>query len=105
MARAAFNTSVHCVVCGRLVPEDRMKKRAITCSSECGKERRNMLRRYFVDSKFCRYCMKPATPEEQARFRRWRAWEKKNPPTEAEVEASTITPQEASDGELIQSVD
>jgi hypothetical protein len=52
-----------------------------------------MLRR-LLDSRFCRYCSRPATPEEQARFRRWRAWERKNPPTEAEIEVSEHPPVE-----------
>jgi hypothetical protein len=91
--RAPFCNRICCVICGSNVPEERMKKRAITCSPACGKERSNMLRR-LLDSRFCRYCSRPATPEEQARFRRWRAWERKNPPTEAEIEVSEHPPVE-----------
>jgi len=103
MARAPYVDQICCVICGRNVPDERMKKRAITCSPSCGKERTNMLRRR-QDNTRCRYCMKPVTPEEQARYRRWRAWEKKNPPTEAEVQASTITEQENDDAQDVQSV-
>lgn len=104
--RSDFARVVHCVICGDVLTEERLKKRAITCSPEHSKDRANQLRR-MLDAKRCRYCQRPATQEEQARFRRWRAWEKLNPPTPEQIEASTITPQEeTSDGkEAVPSVD
>lgn len=103
MARNMFQDHVHCLMCAEKVPDGRMKKRAVTCSEECAKERTKQLRR-LADLKYCRYCNRPATPEQQASWRRWRAWERKHPPTEAEVQASTITPQEDNNGEAMESV-
>ena len=100
MARAPYVDKLCCIICGSIIPEDRMKKRAITCSPEHSKERTNMLRRQ-LDAKRCRYCMRPATPEEQARFRRWRAWEKKNP----ELAASYTAHEEETSDEDVARVD
>ena len=105
MARAPQIDGMRCIMCGERIPDERLMRRkdTITCSLVCSKERDKYWRRR-RDEKQCRYCQHPATPEEQARYRRWRAWEKKNPPTEAEVQASTITEQENDDAEDVQSV-
>jgi hypothetical protein len=66
---------IFCVMCKEPVPLDRLKKRSITCSEKCQKERTAFLHRR-VAAKKCRYCMRPATPEEQAAFRRFRKWER-----------------------------
>jgi hypothetical protein len=87
MRQNISNAKVFCVVDGNEVPHDRVKKRAITCSKECATKRRNYLRNR-VDQVKCRYCQQPATPEETARFRRWRKWERENPPTAAEIAES-----------------
>ena len=88
------NATVYCVVCGKSVPADRVKMRAISCTKECATIRRNYLRSR-VDQAKCRYCMQPATPEETARYRRWRKWEREHPPTAAEIAESMHTEVEA----------
>lgn len=52
------------------MPPDRPKM-AITCSDECSKARKNF-RRSRQDSRMCRYCFKPSTPEQRLAFQQWR---------------------------------
>ena len=87
MRQNLSNATVFCVVCGKEVPADRVKMRAISCTKECATVRRNYLRSR-VDQVKCRYCMQPASPEEVGRFRRWRKWEREHPPTAAEIAES-----------------
>jgi hypothetical protein len=51
-------------------------RNAVTCSKDCSKLRTKywMSRR---DQAKCRYCLRPATPEERARYQAWRRWERK----------------------------
>lgn len=67
-----------CVQCGKEIPADRPRM-SITCSNECRDGRKNY-RRSKMDSRQCRYCLRPSTPEERLRYHRWRKWEEKNPP-------------------------
>jgi hypothetical protein len=66
-----MNEKLFCVMCGTEIPEERLKRRAVTCKEECAKERTRYLHRRTARRK-CRYCMQPATPEEQSAFKRWR---------------------------------
>lgn len=65
---------MHCVVCSKPIPIDR-KWDAITCSPECTKSRKDFGRSR-KDQIECRYCLRPSTPEERARYHAWRKWEK-----------------------------
>jgi hypothetical protein len=63
--------TLYCVMCGETMSEERKKKRSITCSDSCAKERTRYLHRR-VARKKCRYCMQPATPDEIKLFKAWR---------------------------------
>jgi predicted nucleic acid-binding Zn ribbon protein len=63
--------TVYCVICTEKVPEDRLLRKAVTCSDEHSKTLKN-LRRRKRDMKHCRMCNRPANPEERAMFARWR---------------------------------
>jgi hypothetical protein len=65
---------MRCVVCTNPIPADR-KKDAVTCGKICTKARKDFFRSR-IDATSCRYCQRPATPEERARFQAWRRWEK-----------------------------
>lgn len=65
---------MHCVVCQNTIPVDR-KKDAVTCSAECTKARKDFFRSK-QDQVSCRYCQRPSSPEERARYQAWRRWEK-----------------------------
>jgi hypothetical protein len=67
-------TTMFCVVCQKPVPETRQWS-AITCSKECSRARKDFARSH-QDQTECRYCRRPATPEERARYQAWRRWEK-----------------------------
>jgi predicted nucleic acid-binding Zn ribbon protein len=63
-----------CVVCQNPIPADR-KVDAVTCSKECGKKRKDYMRATTA-LRSCKYCQRPATIEERARYAAWRRWEK-----------------------------
>jgi predicted nucleic acid-binding Zn ribbon protein len=68
--------TMRCVVCTNPIPPER-KWDAITCSKECTKARRDFGRSR-KDMIECRYCMRPSTPEERARYLAWRRAERKS---------------------------
>ena len=73
--RDDFSTmQMKCVVCSNPIPADR-REDAITCSKACTKARSDW-KRSQIDHNYCRYCQRPASPEERARYLRWRQWEK-----------------------------
>jgi len=74
MARKDSFRTMYCVVCTDEIPAGR-KKDSVTCSPECSKARKDHFRS-LIDNKECRYCNRPATPEERARYAAWRRWEK-----------------------------
>ena len=65
---------MHCVVCQKPIPQER-KWDAITCSPQCTKSRKDFGRSR-KDQTECRYCQRPSSPEERARFMAWRKWER-----------------------------
>jgi hypothetical protein len=67
--------TMFCVNCKNPIPTDR-KSDAITCSKACTKARRDFMRSK-LDQKQCRYCLRPSTAEERARYMAWRRAEKK----------------------------
>lgn len=62
---------VHCVVCGVVVPDDRKKRRSITCTEACAKFRNAYLRAR-VEAKKCKYCGAPYGEEQREDFKAWR---------------------------------
>jgi len=78
------NVERYCVVCRNPIPAER-KWDAITCSKECTKTRKDYGRSR-KDQVECRYCLRPSSPEERARYLAWRRAEKK-----AEKEATHAT--------------
>jgi hypothetical protein len=76
MARADYFTGaqMRCIICGNPIPPER-RRDAVTCSKACSRARDNyVLSR--IDMEECRYCRRPATPEDKQRFAKWRKWEK-----------------------------
>lgn len=69
---------VHCVVCTKLVPDERLKFQSVTCSKECADTRENDLR-LRRDQKECRYCRKPSTPKQRAAYARFAKMELRRP--------------------------
>lgn len=85
MAKAALTLDQvrnFCVFDGKLIPADRVKRNAVTCSKECAKaiERQRML---LMEQGECKYCRRPSTPEERESYKEWRRWVKEQ--TTAEV--------------------
>ena len=77
MARTTYDdVKIHCILCTKEVPADRLKFKAITCSKECADLRKKMIRVRPLAGE-CLYCHKPSTPEDRAAFQRFRKWEKK----------------------------
>jgi hypothetical protein len=64
------NIDVFCVVCGTVVPDDRKRRRSITCRDLCAKQRNAYLRAK-AESRKCKYCNQPSTPEERRLFKQW----------------------------------
>jgi hypothetical protein len=62
---------VFCVVDGKPVPEDRKRRRSITCSVECAHTRNNYLRAR-KELRACKYCAVPSTVEQREDFKAWR---------------------------------
>lgn len=60
-----------CVWCRNEIPEDRERRRSVTCSDLC-KVRIVAHRREKKDFKVCRHCNRPSTPEERVLYQRWR---------------------------------
>jgi hypothetical protein len=65
---------VFCVVDSQPVPHDRVKRGSVTCSPQCAKKRRKQ-QMQLMEQTECKYCRRPATPKERARYKRWRAAE------------------------------
>lgn len=63
-----------CIMCQNPIPETR-KSDAVTCSPLCSKRRKDW-QRSRQDATECRYCQRPSTHEERARYMAWRRWEK-----------------------------
>lgn len=84
----------HCTVCGKPIPADHPRpKTALTCSEEC-RDKREAWRRTRKDAKQCRYCEHPSSLAERARYKRWRQYERKNPPPDAELSPEEIAERE-----------
>lgn len=79
MARQTFDKiESFCVVDKNLIPADRLKRGAVTCSKECSKIR-SQQQMALVDQVECRYCRRPSTPEERQAYRRFRKLESLRP--------------------------
>ena len=108
------STPRFCVMCQNPIPPER-KWDAITCSKECTKRRKDFGRSR-LDAMECRYCRRPSTPEERARYAAWRRWEKAGQGDEttaaallrenvrlkhklAELQSETTTDEQSKDGQ------
>lgn len=60
-----------CVIDQVEIPEERERRKAVTCSDECHKKLLEH-RRKRKDTKICRQCYRPSTPEERTLYQRWR---------------------------------
>jgi predicted nucleic acid-binding Zn ribbon protein len=84
----------HCVACGEVIPADHPRPFiTLTCSDRC-RDARMKFRRKREHATRCKYCFKPSTPAERKRFLRWRNFEKKNPPPDAELSPEEIEERE-----------
>jgi len=73
-----FYSTPHCVMCPNEIPADRRKHKAVTCSPICA-EMWEKKRRERQDSRECRFCRKPSTPEQRAAYQRFTRLEKSKP--------------------------
>ncbi len=79
MARQTYDyVKIHCVLCTKEVPADRLRFKAITCSKDCADLRKKMIRVRPLAGE-CMYCHKPSTLEDRAAFQRFRKLETKRP--------------------------
>jgi hypothetical protein len=65
-----------CIQCTAPVPEDRVRRRAVTCSEECFQNRRAATRKK-VNTDGCRFCHRPSTPAQRGRYTRWEALQRR----------------------------
>jgi hypothetical protein len=76
-----------CTVCKSEIPPERIRRKATTCSHECGKIGDTIRRNAKVAGRRCRLCNRPATPEEMEQFKQWRKSLPKPPRKNAVLEA------------------
>ena len=62
---------LYCVVCQTELTEDRILRKAVTCSKAHATELKNARRRR-RDNHLCRLCYQPSTEEERRLFKQWR---------------------------------
>lgn len=106
MAKAALTLDQvrnFCVFDGKLIPAERVKRNAVTCSKECAKAiaRQRML---LVEQGECKYCRRPSTPEERESYKEWRRWVKEQVTVEDTKEAtpeSTATEAESDEARML----
>lgn len=78
MAKAALTLDQvrnYCVVDKELIPIERVKFNAVTCSDKCEKARKRQ-RMLLMEQAECKYCRRPSTPAERESFKAWRQWVK-----------------------------
>lgn len=63
--------SFFCVICGTSIPEERIRRKAVTCSKQHAIDFKNAKRR-LRDADRCRLCKRPSTSTERALFDAWR---------------------------------
>lgn len=73
-----FGLEPHCTICTGIIPKERMKFRAVTCSDKC-KTLWARLKRKKVDDRECLFCHKPSTPNARRAFAAFRIWQSKYP--------------------------
>jgi predicted nucleic acid-binding Zn ribbon protein len=61
----------YCVVCGQVIDQARVIRKAVTCSEEHSRIIK-LERRRLRDLTRCRACNRPSTPAERAEFAAWR---------------------------------
>lgn len=61
----------YCVVCGGLIPSERVIRKSVTCTEQHAKVLK-LERRRLRDVSRCRLCNRPSSPEERADFAAWR---------------------------------
>lgn len=71
-----------CVVCGLDIPDERIRRKAVTCCDDCRKTAEAIRRNKKTAGKRCRLCNRPASDQEMERWARFRKWEKENFPSE-----------------------
>lgn len=60
-----------CIIDTKEIPVERQVKRSSTCSKECA-AKLTAIRRAVVDSRKCRHCGKPSSPEERRLFQQFK---------------------------------
>jgi hypothetical protein len=99
MAKAALTLDQvrnFCVFDGKLIPAERVKRNAVTCSKECAKaiERQRML---LMEQSECKYCRRPSTPEERESYKQWRRWVKEQATAKSTEEITEENTDEATE--------
>lgn len=62
---------MYCVIDGNEIDDEKVKRKAVTCSHEC-KLLLKAFRRKQRSEIICSACRRPSTPEERQEFKRWR---------------------------------
>ena len=80
----------HCLMCGKIIPRDHPRYRlTLTDTDECSPNGSMQWRKSREDQRQCRYCKKPSTPAQRARFSRWKRYEEEeDPPPDSELDPS-----------------
>lgn len=80
-----FGIQPKCVIDSKIIPHERLRFKAVTCSKECG-EIWARLQQKKRDEKDCKFCHKPSTPNARRAFNRFRKFERECPDIARPVE-------------------
>lgn len=94
----------YCIVDCKPIPEERERRKSTTCCDEC-RDELNKQRRERKDTKVCRLCARPSTPEERILFNRWRREtfppaKRGRPPIKPQTENTEPESQESTEANL-----
>jgi hypothetical protein len=73
MVSAQEQVKLFCVVCQKELTDERVLRKAVTCSPEHAAELKKIrLRRRASVQRICKLCYQPSNPEERRLFKKWR---------------------------------
>lgn len=74
-----------CIVCSLDIPDERIRRKAVTCSDDCRKTAEAIRRAKKTAGKRCRLCNRPCSQQDLERWARFRKWERENFPSERKI--------------------
>lgn len=75
--KGAESLKLYCVIDRKRIPVERIIGRSVTCCKACQHKLRK-IRLAMIESRRCRSCSKPSTPEERVLFRLFKTWAQEN---------------------------